>query len=165
MLLAVVYSWFPWYFNFFIVVYVAIVLMLARRAYHIAFCGAAVDDDADCARNIVARVATSAQRSWLKLLFKLAVLNYIGGSLFFWIPEMFIICVPNGYVQLHALFHLTSAIGAYSFIVFATLFHYIVFVNGSAHISSVFIGVDTISILPLYVCHINEKPMDTAHKD
>ena len=59
-------------------------------------------------------------------------LGYLGGSFFFWIPEMFVICIPDGYVQLHALFHITSAIGAYSFIVFATLFHYIVFTNKTA---------------------------------
>jgi dihydroceramidase len=154
--LSVVYSWFPWYFNFFIVVYVGIVIMLSRRAYHIAFGSVpASSSEVDRAGAVLNRIATPTQRKWLKMLVGLALGNYIGGSLFFWVPEMFIICIPNGYIQLHALFHLTSAVGAYSFIVFATVYHYLVFVNGRLPPVSnpVSIRVDSL-VFPLYVCHV-----------
>jgi hypothetical protein len=133
--LTAVYWFAPFYFSFFIVVYVGIVYVLITRAYRIAFgspVAAAGDAAADASPAAAIAAATPAQRIALQTLVRIAVFNYVGGSLFFWIPEMFVICVPNGYLQLHALFHITSAIGAYSFIVFATLFHYIVFTNKTA---------------------------------
>lgn len=136
--LTVVYWFAPFYFSFFIVVYAGIIYVLITRAYRIAFgspvAAAAAGDAAEAPAAAAPAIAsaTPAQRIALQTLVRIAVLNYLGGSFFFWIPEMFVICIPDGYVQLHALFHITSAIGAYSFIVFATLFHYIVFTNKTA---------------------------------
>ena len=182
-LLAIVYSWFPWYFTFFIFVYVGIVLALSRRAYQIAFTSTSAECQVpylelkDSTNNIpesglqiLERSATPVQRSWLKFLVKMALGNYLGGSLFFWIPEMFVVCIPQGYFQLHALFHLTSAVGAYSFIVFTTLYHYLIFastVNSPSPASSdkvpacssVTVTVETVyPFMPLYVVHLKSKP-------
>ena len=182
-LLAIVYSWFPWYFTFFIFVYVGIVLALSRRAYQIAFTSTSADcqvtylelkDSTDNipenGLQILERSATPVQRSWLKFLVKMALGNYLGGSLFFWIPEMFVVCIPQGYFQLHALFHLTSAVGAYSFIVFTTLYHYLIFaspVNSPSPVSSdkvpacssVTVTIEPVyPFMPLYVVHLKSKP-------
>lgn len=43
--------------------------------------------------------------------------QYCGGSIFFWIPEI-LFCGHLQPLQLHAWFHLTSAVGSYSFVVF-----------------------------------------------
>lgn len=56
-----------------------------------------------------------------KKWFLIAVLAYVGGSVLFWVPEHFVLPCdhPVQALQLHALFHLTSAVGSCAWVQWA----------------------------------------------
>lgn len=95
------YVTFEAYFVFFIWSYASIVAMLAVGALRLAF-------GAQGSRTHRVLVLTS-------------VLSYVGGVFVLWIPEHILLPCdhPLQALELHAWFHLTSAVGTYAWILFA----------------------------------------------
>jgi len=97
------------YFNFFVFTYIAIVTYLC-------FCSFQVLQQTKHQYG-----ADKPEYKNLKQLFLLATFVYLGGFFICWLPEVFL-CPKYLWPQLnlHAWFHITSSIGPYTWIMFAT---------------------------------------------
>lgn len=88
------------YFVLFILSYAAVVAFVAVRSVYLSF----VADPNPVRQRLVTWAAGA----------------YVGGVLALWLPERFLGCEhPAQSLQLHALFHLTSAVGSVSWVIWA----------------------------------------------
>ena len=112
-------------FEIFVIMYVLAVFAVFLRTASMVFCKNSSNIDND-------KKERKIQFSGMKKYAIMAGIFYIGGFLFLWIPEQ-IIC-GNRLVQknetilkllnFHAWFHITSSIGPYCWMIFATLTEY-----------------------------------------
>jgi len=92
-----VYFYLPSFFIFFVLSFICLILLLAYRCFLVF-------------RN----PATLFQQ---KVLIVLAICGYIGGWLFFWIPDV-VFCEHIQALNFHSWWHVTSTLGAFSLVLF-----------------------------------------------
>jgi len=93
----VVYFYLPSFFIFFVLSFIGLVLLIAYRCFL-----------------VFKNPSTIYQQ---KVLVVLAICGYIGGWLFFWVPEV-AFCEHIRPLNFHAWWHVTSTLGAFSLVLF-----------------------------------------------
>jgi hypothetical protein len=118
--LTAVYCFAPFFFPFFLVMFAGIMISLQYRTYTIA-------------RFLCVEFQLSPYHvKWLRFLGIVSHGVYMTGLVCLWLLEVTLYCVPDGRLQLHAIYHVTCAVGVYNLIVFATLYNYLLRRDGDA---------------------------------
>lgn len=107
LLFTIAYFAFQAYFIFFIATYIGIVAYIVIRSAYICY-----------------KLHPSRQ---LQQLYWLPVTFYVGGVFFFWAPSQFFLPCDHWFqvIEPHAIFHLTSSVGTYTYLLFAFKDHQI----------------------------------------